>query len=313
MIGTLFNSVQAVFLIMLMAIVGFVFGKLGFIKSDNKKVISKLLMNIAVPCMCITNIFSQFSRDKLFEMGSLIFIPFLGVIITLALSLIAAKVLKLDKRRKGGFIAMCSFSNAMFVGLPMCKELFGDGAVPAVMFYYLINSTLFWTIGNTYIQKSGEVAKDADFKKTLKAVMSPPLVTMLCAIVLLLLDFKMPEIVLKFAGYFGSTVTPLALIYIGFVMFETGLRNIKFDKSYIFVIIMRFLVNPLSVYLLSKLVNADSMIANVFIVEASMPVMVQSVVVTAAAEGDEPYVASGMSLTTLCCFVIIPILMQLIG
>lgn len=36
---------------------------------------------------------------------------------------------------------MCSVSNAIFVGLAMCTELFGDTCTPYVMLYYLINTS----------------------------------------------------------------------------------------------------------------------------------------------------------------------------
>ena len=57
---------------------------------------------------------------------------------------------------------MCAFSNSVFIGLPMNTGLFGDEAVPYVMAFYVVNTTLFWTIGNFVISKSGESEKEAN-------------------------------------------------------------------------------------------------------------------------------------------------------
>ena len=51
----------------------------------------------------------------------------------------------------------------------------------------------------------------------------------------------------------------------------------------------------------------------VFIIEAAMPVMTQSVVVSSSCGADEQYVAQGMSISTLACFVSIPLIMMVIS
>lgn len=35
----------------------------------------------------------------------------------------------------------------MFIGLPVNLALFGEKSIPAVMLYYMVNTTFFWTLG----------------------------------------------------------------------------------------------------------------------------------------------------------------------
>ena len=56
--------------------------------------------------------------------------------------------------------------------------------------------------------------------------------------------------------------------------------------------------------------------AGVLVIESAMPVMTQAVVVAGAHDADESFLAGGMCVTTLGCFVVVPLLMlvmQLMG
>lgn len=103
------------------------------------------------------------------------------MIITLLLGFIFAKLLKPEAKRRGGFIAMCAFSNSVFVGLPMNTGLFGDEAVPYVMCFYIVNTTLFWTIGNYLISRSGEGEKRGGILHNLKKLFPHPWLRLLFA------------------------------------------------------------------------------------------------------------------------------------
>ena len=45
---------------------------------------------------------------------------------------------------------MFSFSNSMFIGFPVVSGIFGDPGIPYLMLFYLINTTLFWTLGSIW-------------------------------------------------------------------------------------------------------------------------------------------------------------------
>ena len=62
---------------------------------------------------------------------------------------------------------------------------------------------------------------------------------------------------------------------------------------------------------LCRLFRFDGMPAAVFIIEAAMPVMTQAVVVAGSHDADEAFVAGGMCVTTLGCFIEVPLLMLL--
>jgi malate permease and related proteins len=307
-----FNSISAVLLILMLITVGYILGRLGFMKKEHKSFVTKLLINFAVPCMCIHNIFTDFSLDLIKSAGALIITPTVMNTVLLIISYFVAKAVKVSKLRFGGFMVMCGLSNSLFVGYPVCTELFGSECLPYVMCFYMMNTFFFWSVGSTLIYISaGE--KRPTVKDICKKLASPPLIALLTSVLLVVLGVKLPSLFESFTKYMGNLVSPLALIYIGFLIYETGLKNLRPDKGIWVVCGMRFIVAPLTALLMCRLFGVTGLAQNVFMIEAAMPAMTQCVVVSAAAGADEKYTALGMGFSSILCLVAVPILMFIFG
>lgn len=304
------NSVSAVALILIMVAVGYVLGRVGWLKTEHKAFFGKFLINVAVPCMCIVNIFESFDSQMIRSAGSLLLVPPISIIAMTLLSYAAARLLKLSKKRLGIFIAMCAFSNTMFVGYPLCYELFGDAGVVYVLLYYISSSLLFWTIGSSSIYSASSAKPNA--ASTFKRLLSPPLITLAVSVTLLLLNFEPPAFVLKLCSYYSKTVTPLSLMYVGLVIYLTGFKNIHIDKSMLFALSFRFIVSPAIVIGLCAAFSITGLARNVYAVQSSMPVMAQCVAMASLAGADDSYCAVGMTLSTISCFIVVPVLMLII-
>lgn len=304
------NSVSAVALILIMVALGYALGKLGWLKAEHKAFFGKFLINIAVPCMCIVNIFESFDANMLKSAGSLLIVPPISIVVIALLSFLTAKLLKLGKKRLGIFVAMSAFSNTMFVGYPLCYELFGDAGVIYVLLYYISSSVLFWTIGASNIYSASDVKPGA--KATLKRLASAPLITLAVALTLLMLSFEPPAFIMKLCSYFSKTVTPLSLMYVGFVIYLTGFKNIRIDRSMVCALGFRFIVSPALIVGLCAIFNIAGLARGVYTVQSAMPVMAQTVAMASLAGADDSYCAVGMTLSTLACFIVVPALMLII-
>ena len=312
MLSQILNSLTAVVIVMFMIAVGYLFGKLGYIRHEHKKLLTKLIIGAGMPSLVVNTVFGKLDFSGLDKPWLLFFIPFATMMVSLALSMVLASFLSPDAKRKGGFIAMCAFSNSVFVGLPMNTGLFGDAAIPYVMAFYVVNTTLFWTIGNYLIGRSGEGGKSGGgFFKNIKKLVSPPLIALAISLPLAAIGVKLPEPVINLAGYMGNIVTPLALFYIGYALYEYGFKSMKPDKHMIAVISARFIAAPVVTIILCRLFRFEGMAAGVLIIESAMPVMTQAVVVAGEHDADEAFVSGGMCVTTLGCFIAVPLLMLL--
>lgn len=310
--ASFFDSVSAVALILMLIATGYALGALRLMAKEHKGFIIKLLINVSVPCMCIHNVFTDFSAELISDAGSLLLVPFLFNLAMIALSVAVAKLLRIPRKRFGGFVVMCAMTNSLFVGYPICTELFGSAGTPYVMCFYMLNTFFFWAVGSTMIYISAGEER-LSVGEVCKKLASAPLISLLVSVILLLFGVKLPSLVLSFTKYLGNTVTPLALIYIGFLIYETGLKNLRPDKGIWVVSGMRFIVSPLVMLAMCRIFDIDGMARSVFMIEAAMPVMTQSVVVSAYAGADEKYNALGMGFTSVLCLVAVPVLMLLFG
>ena len=309
----IWNSVSAVLLVLMMTGVGYLFGRAGWMKAEHKSVVTKFLIYMAVPCMCVKNVFGSFTQEMFQNAGVLLGVPVLFNLITFGFSYALGKLMKVPKKRFGGFVVMCAFSNSLFIGYPICRELFGEAGTPYLMFYYIVNTIAFWSLGSMLIYKSANGGKAYPLKTSLKNLASPPLVTLMVSIVLLLCGLTPPRLVLTFAAYMSETVTPLALLYVGFLIYEAGLKNLKPDLSIWVGSALRLIAAPALMLLLCAVFNITCLARDVFFIEAAMPVMTQSVVVSGIAGADEQYNALAMSFTTLLCLAAIPVLMFIVS
>ena len=287
----------------------------GWMTAAEKRFLSKFIVNIAVPCNCVTGLLNNLDHDSLLQAGLMVVSAMVGVAVTLVLSLLLAKLLRLPRERWGGFVAMAAFSNTLFIGLPVSTQLFGDVCVPYVMMYYLANTLFVQSAGILLIERSGTRAgKKTTVGGFFKDVFTkPPILAVLFTVLLLVLDLRLPGPIMTWAGYISQSVSPMALIYCGYIVFELGLKNLRPMKGLPAMILMRLGIAPVICWFFCHLFGMSGLPLSVFVVESALPVVSQVPVLAGAYGADDQYAATGAVLSTLCSFISIPILMLILG
>ena len=310
-----FNALSASLVLLLLMAVGYVMGRLGWMTAAEKRFISKYIVNVAVPCNCITGLLNNLDHDRLIHAGFLVVAAALGVGATLMLSILLSYLLRLPREQRGVFAAMAGLSNTLFIGLPVSTQLFGEACVPYVMMYYLANTSFLQSAGILLIERSGTKQGGSvtvgGFLKDLFT--KPPIVAILFTVLLLALDLRLPAPIMTWAGYISDSVSPLALIYCGYIVYELGLKQLRFLRGLPTMILVRLGVAPLICGLFCHLFGVTGLARDVFLVESALPVVSQVPVLAGAYGADDKYAATGAVLSTLCSFLSIPILMILLG
>lgn len=310
-----FNAVSACLVLLLLMAVGYFMGVRGWMTAAEKKFLSRFIINIAVPANCIVGLLNNLDREGLVQAGPLVAAALLGVGATLLLSMGAAALLRLPRARWGVFAAMAGLSNTLFIGIPVCTQLFGEVCMPYVMLYYLGNTTFLQSAGILLVERSGDGGRQPGGPgRFLRDIFTkPPILGVLCAIVLLVLGVDLPGPVMRFAGYISNTVSPLALIYCGFIVYEVGLKNLRLLPGLPAMLVIRLAVAPVICWGFCRLFGVEGLARDVFLVESALPVVSQVTVMAGAYGADEEYAATGACLSILGCFVSLPILMLVLG
>ena len=210
-------------------------------------------------------------------------------------------------------------SNTLFIGLPLSTQLFGDVCVPYVMIYYLANTIFTQSVILMLVERSGTASHSRGIKGFLKDVFTkPPILTVIASVLMLIVGFRPPEVFMSFAKYISGSVSPLALIYCGFIIYELGLSNLRPSqlrqmKGLPTMLAARLVISPLICAGMCRLFGITGLAYQVFVVESALPVVSQVTVMAGDFGADDKYAATGATLSTLACFITIPVLMVLMG
>ena len=313
-----FNAVSACLVLILLMSVGYFMGVKGWMGGAEKKFLNKFIINIAVPTNCIVGLLNNLDRNSLARAGVQVAAALLSVGATLLLSAGVAALLRLPRERWGVFVVMAGLSNTLFIGIPVCTQLFGEACMPYIMLYYLGNTTFLQSLGIMLVERSGsrggQSGGPGGVGRFLRGVFTkPPIFGVIIGLLLLALGVELPEPVARFAGYISNTVSPLALIYCGFIVYEVGLKNLRLLPGLPAMLAVRLVAAPVICWAFCLLFRVEGLARDVFLVESALPVVSQVTVMAGAYGADERYAATGACLSILGCFITLPILMLILG
>jgi hypothetical protein len=226
---------------------------------------------------------------------------------------VISKIIKVKKGRIGTFRSMFFVSNSIFIGLPVNMALFGTKSIPDVLLYYIANTSFFWTLGAYEISRDGQgdTARIFSFD-TLKRIISPPLIGFVLASALVLLNVHVPKFLLDTCRYFGNLTTPLAMIFIGITIYFVNFKELEFGKDVLAILLGRFFVCPVIMLLLCR-GSVPTLMKNVFVIQAAMPVMTNTAIVSRNYNADYKYATVNTVVTTIASLAAIPIYMLILS
>lgn len=303
----MFNkSIETVLILFSLIGVGWLLSFKGWIGNESKSFLSKLVINIATPSLIIVNFFESFQKETINASGKYVTIIAFTMLALATIASIVLKLLNVEPIRSGSFIAMSVATNNMAFGLPICIGLFGDSAIPYIMFFYIANTTIFWLTLCPRIMRDGNI-EIKNFSENIKKIFNAPLIAVLICIVLLKFNYKPPSMVLKISKHFGPLVTPLSSILVGRIIYEINFKNLKFDISILAIIVIRFIIAPTIMIIVTIWLGLPKLAVQVFTIQSAMPVMMQINIVSELYGTDSKYVASAFCITTSLSLLFIPL------
>lgn len=310
----LFDAFSGVFSIFLIGLLGYLLARGGWVSRELFQALPWFVTNIVLPPFSFCNIVSAFKREQIMELLQGLTIPLLSIFSVFILSVIVCRLMNMAGKRRGIFQAACAASNAVNIGIPINLALFGDAALPYIMVYFFANSLFFWSTAVPAIAVGGgEKAVPRYSLETLKRIMSPPMIGFLCGILAVLLDISLPVFAYKAFRYVGDMNVGLAVMYIGMMMRNIKLEEFRFDRDMVMVFAARFCISPLIVFCLSLLIPIPALMRNVFIIQCSLPVMMNVAIISAYYKADARYAAVLTGATTLASLVTIPLFMFVVS
>lgn len=212
------NAAMPVFLVMLL---GWWLKQLKFLTDDFVLVADKLVFKVALPVLVFRDIAgADLTHD--FNLRFVLFC-FLGTCIFFGVTWLLSEIFIKDKSVIGSFVQGSFRGSAAILGIAFAQNIYGDsGLVPMMIVASIPLFNIFSVIVLIRSANAGETDKAAVVKKTLKGIVTNPIIIGIFAgIPFALLRVQFPAILAKSIDSVAALSTPLALITIG-AGFSTG-------------------------------------------------------------------------------------------
>jgi auxin efflux carrier (AEC) len=315
-----FQSIQSVLSIILMIALGSILKRQGWFDESFGKSISSLITRVALPASIFVSVLKNLTKESLFQLSGSLIYPVGAVIISYILAYALVKILKIRPGRRGIFMNAVVNANTIFIGLPLNIALFGEKALPYFLVYYVTNTVSTWAFGVFLISNDDPTKVKGENKAKLnwKKLLPPPLLGFIVAIVFLLIGIPVPGFINATLGYVGSIVTPLSLLYIGIVLYDAGLKSIRFDRDTVVALLGRFVLAPAVLIALIAIgsnffgANLAPLLKQTLVVQSATPMLAVLPILANEAHGDVKYATNLVTTSTILFVVVVPILMELV-
>jgi len=308
------QSAESILSIILIISLGYFLTSRGWFDETSSKLLVNLVVKISLPLLMIHDLMNNFDREKLLNSTSGLVVPFVSIALCYLLSFVVSRIARIQSKRRGVFRSMFFNSNTIFMGLPINLALFGEKSLPYVLLYYIANTFFFWTLGIYEINRDGNDCQQKLFSiKMLKQLLSPPLTGFLAAFLMIMLGIKLPLFLMDTFKHLGNLTTPLSMLFIGITIHSMGIKNIKINKDMLVLFAGRFIISPLSILLLSNVFSIPPLMRNVFVIQAAMPVMTNTAIVSKAYGADSEYVTVMITATTIATIFVVPLYMAVLN
>ena len=254
------------FIFILLLLSGY-FANRKFDLSQGKYLMKHLLIYVGIPCIALSSVLSH----KSVEFGLISAIVAFSLVMNIFFSEAGNRILNL--KYKGSFILMNSFSNAGFLGLPICWILFGDIGLYYGALYILTEILIHYSLGifASVYSDSGK------FRLSAKKVGRFPAFWILGAVYLFIISgIGVPKPFMDLLGILSKVGLGLAIFYIGSNLVKP--KNIpEFFSECSYVAVFRFFISPLII--LFPLLYFGVEYYYILVLEAMMPPAIGNTIV----------------------------------
>ena len=310
------TSLESIIPIIALIVLGYFLQVKGWFHDDFGNDLSKLIMNVAMPVSIFVSVLKYLTLEKLISLSGGLVYTFVAFVLGYIVAFLSVKAFKVAPGRRGTVINTFVNANTIFIGLPLNIALFGDDALAYFLIYYITNTISTWTLGvflMTSDSKSGKKKQEShfDWKKLLPA----PLLGFIVSVVFLIINIPLPSFVSSTLGYVGGLTTPLSLVYIGIVLAKAGIKTIRFDKDSIVALVGRFIVAPVLMFAVLKLMAPGMVTAEyqTFMIQSATPALAVLPILANQGDGDAEFSTNIVTLSTVLFVIVIPILQTIIG
>ena len=320
--GDFSTTISQMSILILIACMGFVSAKVGYIDADMRSKLTKILVNITLPCMIVISANDLDASSIQDSIPIAFLLAAAQFALLLVVGFICNATLRIQKKERSLYLFMAICTNSAFIGLPMISSLYGGETVLFASIFVMVLAFFMYSVGFAILSghepidnnKTQTPLRKAMHKiQTLpwRSIINPSMLSCGLAIIMLLIGFKVPSTLAGAMDTLGSVTSPIAMMLVGSIVADADIRNLFNEPKMYLVILIRQLVVPICLLFGLRLIGISDTLTVVFIIMFAMPIGSMASTFAEQFNRNASLAAKGTVLSTLASFIIIPVLVAL--
>lgn len=287
--------------------IGYAAGKARVFPEGAERVLAQLVIVVTNPCTILS---AALGSERALSNGAVLLLTAIalgGFALSVGLGQALPRLLRVPRGDFGVYAFMATFSNMGFMGFPVVRALYGEGAVFYAAIFNLVFQLVVYTYGAALL-----APKQGRERVSWKLLLSPIILASVLAYVCYLTGWRAPKPVTDGLGMLGSVTSPVSMLVIGIALSRVPIQSAFTNWRLWVIALVRLLVLPTAVFFALRPLVTNDLMLGITVVILGMPVATLSTLLSAKYGRDQSLAAAGVFLSTLLSFATIPLLMWLL-
>jgi len=278
---------------------GYLAHRLGYLGGEIDQKISKIILNITMPCLILGSVISGSDLPDTAIILSLLWTSAIFYGIQIVVAMAAAPLLGGTPAQRGVWRYGLVFSNSAFIGYPVTVALFGSDALFYAVILVLPANIMSYTLGVLMLKGARRFRR--------KQLVSPCVIAAVLALFLVLTRIHLPSLTGELLNFVGDVTVPLSLLVVGSLLAGLPMKRIFASPRLWILTVLRLLVLPAILWAVLSWLGVDALVRGVAITLMAMPIAINGTMLSMEYGGDTECMAQATFLTTLVSIITIPV------
>lgn len=303
--ATILSKIASIFLIMG---VGFFLNRADILPSSSNKYFVDLLMFVTTPCMILSSVTANEFNDDMKSATVEVLLCGIGFFVVLFLVgyILLKKIMRVKPSEDlGVYILSFSTVNNGFMGFPITNAVFG-GNILYLMVIHNICLTVYMYSAGPFILNMNAGSSKFSFKKLLKTFCNPSTIFSLVAVAMLILGWKLPNMVNETVSLIGDITVTLSMMVVGMQLGDSNIGRIARNKDLLILSLVKMFAVPVIIFFIMDMLPVENTVKTAIIFASAFPTAVVTSAIAMMEKKNSLLSAEIIALTTLISLICIP-------
>lgn len=303
-IKVLFDTMMVLFGII---ILGYFINKVGILDERTNNKLSELVIKVTCPMLIISSVLNKAQIENKKEIFKILFLGFILYGFLILFSKIILKLFRLKDKNYFIYEMLIIFCNMGFMGYPIVRVIYGEQAVFPFSILHIPFNILIYSYGIYLINKNEDRNKQEKVKIKYKVFFNPGIIAAIIALIIFSFEIKLPEFLGNLFYIVGESTVPFSMILIGSSLAMIPLKDIFKDYKICIVSLVKLILLPFVIYLISELFISNKEIIGYLILSGALPSGSTIVMLANQYNKGIKTASLGVFITTALSIITIPI------